>query len=398
MDTFDSILKDLNFSVKPDLFAWEKYNRIIDDSRTIKGDKQLVQSEPFEFNLDTCGNELPNNRFFTNIGSAHFEGFFNKGSDNTLIVFFNGARTGGNRYALVSIPRFTSWSWHVKCQSSILSFEDPMYYLYDECTLGWFYGTKDENFREYAAKIIKKVADNLQIPYSNIILYGRSGGGTAAVGVSDFIKGCSTVSVNMQIDFEHYYYTEFFEKITGVNNLQNDPRLNIADIIKRNSQNDYLVITNAASNIDLSNDLKLLSEKCGFTPCYGLTVNENILSWVYEAYGAPEAHKAFENYYIFSLIITALRAYKAGVDLNTVNSFVDIVNEYWFEKYIGQSKAYKLNEELEKAKKENERQKEEILEIKRQNDILKKQLNKRQSNIIYRVLRKIKRVVKKIIK
>lgn len=398
MDNFDSILKDSNFSVKPDSFTWDKYNRVIDDARTIKYDKQLVESEPVEYNLDICADSLPQSRFFTNIGSAHFEGFFNKGTDNSLIVFFDGARTAGNMYTVVEIPKFVSWSWYSKCSSSIISFEDPMYYLHDELLLGWFYGTKEENFREYAARIIKKVADNLGIPYSNVILYGRSGGGTTAVGVSDFIEGCSSVSVNMQIDIENYYYTPHFERITGIKLSQTDTRIDIADIIKRNTKNDYLVITNAASNIDLATELKLLSENLGFEPSYGLTVKDNLLSWVYEAYGMPKPHTSFENYYIFSLIITALKAYKAGIDIDAVKSFVGIVNEYWFEKYIGQSKAYKLNGELEKAKKENERQKEEILKIKQQNDKIKSSLKEKNSNIIYRILRKIKRIAKKLFK
>lgn len=398
MDNLEKILKDLNYGVKPESFTWDKYNRVIDDARQIKVDKSLVLKEPTEFNLDTCGNSLPENRFFTDIGSAHFEGFFNKGTDNSLIVFFDGARTAGNMYTVVPIPRFVSWSWYSKCSSSMISFEDPMYYLHDELILGWFYGTKKENFREYAARIIKKVADNLGVPYSNIILYGRSGGGTSAIGVSDFIEGCSSVSVNMQIDIENYYYTPHFERITGIKLSQRDPRIDVADIIKRNGQNDYLVITNAASNIDLATELKLLAENCHFTPGYGLTIKDNLISWVYEAYGTPKAHTAFENFYIFTLIITAIRAYKAGVDLDTVKSFVGIVNEYWFEKYIGQSKAYRLNEELEKLKKENEKQKEEILEIKQQNDKFKISLKEKNTNIIYRVLRKIKRIVKKIFK
>lgn len=390
METLNSLLKDSNFVVKPEIFSWDKYNRIIDDARTLKYDKELVQLEPVEYNLDNCARTLPQSRFFTNIGSAHFEGFFNKGTDNYLIVFFDGARTAGDRNTFAPIPRFLSWSWYSRCSSSILSLEDPMYYLFDECALGWFYGTKEENFREYAARIIKKIADNLGVPYSNIILYGRSGGGTSAIGVSDFIDGCSSITVNMQVDIKSYFYTEFFEKSTGIYVTNDDPRLNIVDIIKRNKQNCYLVIANSASDSDFATDLKLLADNCNFTPCYGLTKKDNILCWVYEAYGAPKAHTAFENYYIFSLIILALKSYRAGADIDTVKSFVGIVNEYWFEKYIGQSKAYKLNNELEKIKKENEKQKEQILNIKKENDKLNDQLKKIKNDKCFRIIVKLK--------
>lgn len=395
MTSFEKLFSEIKYDVIPDDFTWDKYNRVIDEKRKIKADKSLLEAESVEYDIEKCGNCLPETRFFTNIGSAHFEGFFNKGTDDQLIVFFDGARTAGNMYTVVPLPRFVSWSWCSKSSSSILCLEDPMYYLFDECILAWFYGTPQENFREYAARIIKKIASNLGLSYDKIILYGRSGGGTAAVGTSEFIDGCSVVSVNMQVDIENYYYTPHFERITGITLSTDDPRIDIASIIEKNKNNKYFVLTNAASGSDFGTDLKILGDHFGVKPTYGINFFDNMICWVYEAYGCPLPHTAFENYYIFSLILTVIKAYNSGVDKATIKSFVEIINEYWYEKYIGQSKAYKLDKEIEKLQAENQKLKADINDINAKYNTF---VAKRKKNIFVRLFRKIKRVLKRIFK
>ena len=56
-----------------------------------KADPALVNAKSVRF--DFGGNSLPPSRFYSVLGSARIECFFNRGSAKRLVVFFSGART-----------------------------------------------------------------------------------------------------------------------------------------------------------------------------------------------------------------------------------------------------------------------------------------------------------------
>ena len=144
-----------------------------------KTDAELVSANSVLFNFG--GKELPPSRFYSVLGSARIECFFSKGSANRLIVFFSGARTRNGGRDLAPFPTFSSWSWGSETNASVLCIDDPMYYNYPTLPLGWFYGTEKEDFREYVAKLVCEIARLLGVENKNITLYGRSGGGSAAI-------------------------------------------------------------------------------------------------------------------------------------------------------------------------------------------------------------------------
>ena len=173
-----------------------------------RADAAVLFAEPVEFSAGKENKSLPATRFYTRVGSARIEGFFHKGKSSVLYVMFGGSRTRSGGKALAPLPSFYRWSWYQETDASLVSLEDPMFYTFPECTLGWYYGTKEEDYRQYCARCIGKIAELLNIENKDIVLYGSSGGGTAAIGVSRYLTGCSVVAINPQIFLEKYPYTE----------------------------------------------------------------------------------------------------------------------------------------------------------------------------------------------
>lgn len=70
-----------------------------------KADFSLVEKEPAQFLLDS--ETIPEDRFYADVNSAHFECFFKKGCADYLVVFFSGARSlDGGVLSAVGISRY----------------------------------------------------------------------------------------------------------------------------------------------------------------------------------------------------------------------------------------------------------------------------------------------------
>ena len=162
-------------------FCGRNLRGILDQKReTEKPDVSIVQRESVEFCVKENNHELPKQRFFAKIGNAHIEGFFKQGTSKRLYVIFDGSRTRNGGKDLAKLPTFSRWSWAFSSQASFVCLEDPMYYTFEKCKLGWFYGTNEEDYIEDCAQCIKKIASLLGFENQDIVLYGASGGGDSS--------------------------------------------------------------------------------------------------------------------------------------------------------------------------------------------------------------------------
>ena len=252
-------------------FEWSEFPSDIDSIRkSRKPDKEIVAKESTYYDLSL--KSFPDERFFTDIGSAHFECFFHKGSKPGLVVFFNTARTI-NRRDLQVLPFFTRWSFHNYTEYSCLCIGDPMYYRFDECRIGWYMGTKDQNYRQSTAELIKHIADVLNISNNQIVLYGSSAGGTAAIEIARFIDDCSVVSINPQLNMHEFNYCEGFVEHTGISFFDYEKYNNNYDPVKtlKSISNNVLLLENIRSRSDFNIHLRYLCENLNITPKYGLS-------------------------------------------------------------------------------------------------------------------------------
>lgn len=357
-------------------FSWDTYMQDLDQERKKrKKDVQKMEQEPIC--LDEDASKAPDGRFYTEIGSAHIEGFLKKGEGELLYVFFDGARTRNQGRDLAPVPNFSRWSWDVHTTGSVLSLEDPMYYRYEKCKLGWFYGTDEEDYRKDCAQCIDKIASLLGIKRKNVVLYGSSGGGTAAIGVSVHLPGCMTVAINPQLNLNEYEYSREFEEVTGVKirNIQDIFNRNDAcALIQNNPKGNYLIVVNVRSQADFKIHLRSLCEYLDIIPCYGIRRKGNVCTWVYNAVGAPSEHTSLETPALFHAIEFLVLCVRDNADLSEMEGLYRLFNEFWYDHYYQLKKNRKQNNkhskeikniriELEKAQQENELLKKQLKEI-----------------------------------
>ena len=338
---------------------------ILDETRKAKqADASMLAAEPREFSVGEENERLPEIRFYTLLGSARIEGFFHQGNMSKLYVMFDGSRSRSGGRDLAPLPSFSRWSWHKQMDASLVSIEDPMFYTFPQCTLGWYYGTKDEDYRQYCAQCIGKIADLLHIENEDIILYGSSGGGTAAIGVSRYLPGCSVVAINPQIFLDMYPYSEELEKITDMRLRTEADRFIRNDncrIIRENPGSMYFLVENVRSDGDYVTQFRTFCKNAGINPGFGIEKNGNIVSWLYDAQGAPSAHSSVENTAIFKMIDLLIRHVRTGRDIDKIKELYNIINEFWYERYSLMRTKYYQNKKIDELKVENDR-------ISREND------------------------------
>ena len=345
---------------------------ILDETRKAKqADASMLAAEPREFSVGEENERLPEIRFYTLLGSARIEGFFHQGNMSKLYVMFDGSRSRSGGRDLAPLPSFSRWSWHKQMDASLVSIEDPMFYTFPQCTLGWYYGTKDEDYRQYCAQCIGKIADLLHIENDDIILYGSSGGGTAAIGVSRYLPGCTVVAINPQIFLDMYPYSEELEKITGMRLRTETDRFIRNDncrIIRENPGSMYFLVENIRSDGDYVTQFRTFCKNAGINPGFGIEKNGNIVSWLYDAQGAPSAHSSVENTAIFKMIDMLIRYVRDGRNIDEIKHLYDVVNEFWYERYSLMRTKYYQNQKIKELTAENDKMKDEITVMKRDLD------------------------------
>ena len=345
---------------------------ILDETRKARqADASMLAAEPREFSVGEENERLPEIRFYTLLGSARIEGFFHQGNMSKLYVMFDGSRSRSGGRDLAPLPSFSRWSWHKQTDASLVSIEDPMFYTFPQCTLGWYYGTKDEDYRQYCAQCIGKIADLLHIENDDIILYGSSGGGTAAIGVSRYLPGCTVVAINPQIFLDMYPYSEELEKITGMRLRTEADRFIRNDncrIIRENPGSMYFLIENVRSDGDYVTQFRALCKNAGINPGFGIEKNGNIVSWLYDAQGAPSTHSSVENTAIFKMIDMLIGYVRDGRNIDEIKHLYDVVNEFWYERYSLMRTKYYQNQKIKELTAENDKMKDEITIMKRDLD------------------------------
>ncbi len=300
--------------------------------------------------------QIPENgRYYAEIGSAHIEAFFRKGTRDYLYVFLDGSRTRNQGKDLAPLPSFLRWSWYQYTSASILSLEDPMFYTYSDLKIGWFYGTRDEDYAEYCALLVGYIAGLLNIPASHVIFYGPSGGGHAAICMSEYLPGSAVVSINGQHDISlHSYYKEgHFTRITG---LPADvhgilTRNRSAEIIRDHPENHFLLMSNIQSKQDYEEQLMCLCDKLNVTPHYGLQTFGNLTVWIFDAQGVPSTHSAFESPLLFRMIDILLPNLINGAKAQDFPQYCAVINRYWKEYYDQLYRISKLEKNLKNQAK-----------------------------------------------
>lgn len=319
---------------------YESFKERIDNarSRMLSKDYSLLSDRQIDIDIDSVAG-ISNGRFNIEYNDILFECFFYYKSKSRLYVFLNGALTD-------EPPQFKRWSYYSFLDGSILNIADPMYRLYDNLALGWYYGNKDCDFRIYITEIVKKIAQILCISDENIIFFGSSGGGAAAIECAALLNEAKGVSINPQIVLEEYTYAKEFSRITGVD-LKNDDKWHRNDALywlNTNTKSSHILIFNLRSRLDME-QVENICRMLNITVCYGLNVFKDLVIWIYDAECLPyvSGHSAQEFYCIMFVIEYMIKNIDLVKNKSTDEDFFRLINELWYnhwqqEKKIKQGK------------------------------------------------------------
>lgn len=127
--------------------------------------------------------------------------YLKRDAGKQFVVFLAGAV---NRKTM-PLPVFSRWNWGPLFPCNTVSIADPTLALSEKLTLAWYIGTRKQDYTLLLARLVKQLAQKLDVATSNIIFYASSGGGFAALMCARHIPGAKCVIVNPQIDIANYY-------------------------------------------------------------------------------------------------------------------------------------------------------------------------------------------------
>lgn len=312
-----------------DNIFFEDYDHFIEqvDSRRkefLFADTHLLQDNHIILDLDKTVH-IPNGRVNIPYKDIMFECVFHYKASKKLYVLLNGALT-------LSPPQFTRWSYYPFLDGCMLNIADPMYRRYSDLKLGWYYGSEQYDLRAYVAELVKKVAHILEIEDKNIVFWGSSGGGAAAIECASLIEGAKTVAINPQIMLSEYDYEKDFRRITGSDLRKRDAfhRNDAIYYLKYTKESNFLLIFNIRSKDDMI-QVKNICLEFDISVKYGLNVFPHLIIWLYDAECEPfvSGHSAQEYYCIGFVIMFLLNNIMNPNMEKEYAPLVRLINEFW---------------------------------------------------------------------
>lgn len=236
-------------------------------------------------------------------------------------------------------PRFRRWRWYNYVDAYWICIEDPMYFDNDEICMGWYWGTDAKNYREYVAEIAHILCARYNIDYNNVVFYGSSGGGTAAIHSAALFGNGVSVAINAQYNFENFSpydigYINDLKKYLDIDITKPDKfkRNELYNVIMQSPDVAFVIIDNVLSDRDISFHLKYSTEKIGFVPRYGLSKIDNIYFWLYDAEG-ENPHICVDNKNIFYCIDFLSRLALGRQNIDEYQSLYLLFNEFWHDHF-----------------------------------------------------------------
>jgi hypothetical protein len=120
---------------------------------------------------------------------------------NRLFVLLSGAVDRSRR----TLPYFNRWSWDEDFPGHLLCVSDPTLRVHDNLRLGWYLGTSEVNWTATLARVVSRVAAQLDVQPSDITFYGSSGGGFAGIMLATHLDGAGAIAINPQTNVLHYH-------------------------------------------------------------------------------------------------------------------------------------------------------------------------------------------------
>lgn len=104
-----------------------------------------------------------------------------------------------------TLPRFSRFSWAEEFPGTLLCVADPTLNAHETLHLGWYFGSSQQDATRVIAAAVRRVAVALEMPTEQIVTYGSSGGGFAALQLAARLgDGATAVAINAQTEVLRY--------------------------------------------------------------------------------------------------------------------------------------------------------------------------------------------------
>lgn len=297
----------------------EDYSCYIDNDLSILNKKHIYLKDINELRNFSTG------LYTIDIDDGRFDFILKMNYSDHLLVFLSG----GMGAQIVQPPLFHRIKWNKLFNENIMYISDPMHYKFSYLNTGWYIGTKKYNWHQTLAHLITYIANLIKIPTENIIIYGSSAGGYAAIQIASKILYSTSISINPQLIITKYHSYNTFKTITNID-MENDIRNNAIDTLTKCKNTNFFIIQNLLDN-ELKKHFDPLFLKLDSDICYGLNLFKNIAIWLYQAKGG---HNAFENinilYHIFkyAYIFKEKKQFTSDIYNDALN-----ISEFWKDIY-----------------------------------------------------------------
>lgn len=244
--------------------------------------------------------------------------FVKKKRSDKLFLIFSGARKKDDY-----IPLFKRNLWNHLFGGDVLYISDPIFFKNPEIGIGWYAG---DNFCEpfvAISEIVKLIRD--KGGYEKLVSYGSSGGGFAALKISDYVS-CDCAALNPQIFPRRYPHYANYAKLAAIEETEEFAgRLTIN--IHRSSR--YLIVQNDDDDHHMRKHLLPLLASLNLPVKYGLSGAENFYAWIFHSEGG---HNLSENGALMQVIFFLLEKIAANPDekeLAALDNLALAVSEFW---------------------------------------------------------------------
>lgn len=249
---------------------------------------------------------------------------FQKKEYKKLYVVFNGALNKDRQDARV----YHRWSWNSLFDGSVLYISDPTLFKYPETNLAWYIGDKDVQFQQLLKNFILKVSKKMNLAPEQVILYGSSGGGFAALKLAGMIgNGILAVAINPQVNVFDYVKNQVDEYLRvcwpgyDSNKLRNRTEFSVLDSLSE-SNCKVLFIQNYKDEFHFKNHFVPFLEKFDINTSQGYkNLREQTSNIRYIVYDHPSGHAA-EPKEMLPEIIDSINYMQQSVGWSKKNFFI----------------------------------------------------------------------------
>ncbi len=134
----------------------------------------------------------------------NFDFYMDLKESKKLVIMLPGAT---NRTK--SIKNFQRYSWTDDFNCSVVSFIDPTINEYNDLSIGWYQGTKNNYLVPKLAQVIKELINKLDINEKDVLLFGSSAGGFTSLQLANYFLQATIIVINPQVYLNHYTHTHF---------------------------------------------------------------------------------------------------------------------------------------------------------------------------------------------